>query len=167
MPKLARLLDRDAMRAVLARSLPDGAALGELAIGRVIYKPGETVAVHYEGAVDGTRHDAVATCIAGVDLAARARMPRYRALAQRPNGRSPAAATISYDDETGALVSSLPFDPRLPALAEDAPELSRRLGIALPETLELIGYKPRSRAVLRGDGHVLKACGAIARSGRR
>ena len=162
LPQLERLLDRDAMRAVLARSLPAGAALGELAIGRVIYKPGDTVAVHYAGAVDGARHDAVATCIAGVDLAARARRPRYRALAARANGRSPAVATLSYDDEAGALVSWLPFDPRLPALAEDGPELARRLGtgVTLPEELELIGYKPRSRAVLRGDGLVLKAYGA-------
>jgi ATP-binding cassette, subfamily B, bacterial len=159
-PQLERLLDPDAMRAVLARSLPDGAALAELTIGRVIYKPGDTVAVHYEGAIGGARHDAVATCIAGVDLAARARMPRYRALAQRANGRSPAATTISYDDETGALVSWLPFDPRLPALAEDGRELSRRLGIALPDPPELIGYKPRSRAVLRAGEHVLKTYGA-------
>jgi ATP-binding cassette, subfamily B, bacterial len=162
LPQLERLLDRDAMRAVLARSLPDGATLGELEIGRVIYKPGDTVAVHYAGAVDGARHDAVATCIAGVDLAARVRLPRYRALAQRAGARSPAAATLSYDDEAGALVSWLPFDPRLPALAEDGAELARRLGddVALPEELELIGYKPRSRAVLRGDGLVLKAYGA-------
>ena len=159
-PQLERLLDRDAMRDVLARSLPAGAALGELTIGRVIYKPGDTLAVHYEGAVDGARHDAVATCIAGVDLAARARMPRYRALARRANGRSPAASTISYDDEAGALVSWLPFDPRLPALAEDGQELSRRLGVSLPDAPELIGYKPRSRAVLRAGGHVLKTYGA-------
>jgi len=145
---------------VLARSLPAGATLGELAIGRVIYKPGDTVAVHYEAVVGGVRHDAVATCIAGVDLAARARMPRYSALADRAGGRSPAAAAISYDDEAGALLSWLPFDPRLPALAEDGRELARRLGIALPDDVELVGYKPRSRAVLRGNGHVLKAYGA-------
>jgi ATP-binding cassette, subfamily B, bacterial len=161
-PQLERLLDRDVMRGVLARSLPEGTALGPLAIGRVIYKPGDTLAVHYASAVDGIRHDAVATCIAGVDLAARARMPRYRALARRANGRSPAVAAISYDEEAGALVSWLPFDPRLPALAEDGTELARRLGagVALPDAPALIGYKPRSRAVLRGDGHVLKAYGA-------
>ena len=35
------------MRPVLARTLRGDAELGELAVGRVVYKPGELVAVHY------------------------------------------------------------------------------------------------------------------------
>ena len=153
-PQLERLLDRDAMRAVLARSLPDGAELGELAIDRVVYKPGDTIAVHYAGAVDGARHDAVATCIAGVDLAARARMPRYRALAERAGGRSPAAATLSYDGEAGALVSWLPFDPRLPALAEDRHPARAQA-------------RPRRRAARRARARRLQATRARRAARRR
>jgi ATP-binding cassette, subfamily B, bacterial len=147
LPQLERLLDPDAMRVVLARSLPADAELGELTIGRVIYKPRDTVAVHYSVAVGETRHDAVATGIAGVDLAARTRMPRYRALARSANGRSPATEALSYDEQAGALVTWLPFDPRLPALT------------AVDDETVLLAYKPRSRAVLRSGDRVLKAYG--------
>ena len=153
LPQLERLLDADAMAEVLARSLE--APLGDVAVSRVVYKPGELVAVHYRADVG----DAVATCIAGVDLADRARRPQYAERARRINGRSPAPNPLTYDDEVGALVTWLPFDPRLPALAEPAEELARRLGTGLSDELELIGYKPRGRAVLRLGGLVLKAYG--------
>ena len=61
------------MRPVLERTLRAGAELGALTIGRVVYKPGELVAVHYRTGPG----DAVLTSIAGTDLAARARAPRY------------------------------------------------------------------------------------------
>ena len=64
------------------------------------------------------------------------------------------------DPELGALVTWLPFDPKLPALAEDRAELERRLGLPLHAEPELLGYKPRARAVLRANGLVLKAYGA-------
>jgi ABC-type multidrug transport system fused ATPase/permease subunit len=147
---LATFLDRDAMLPVLERSL--GTELHEPRVSRVIYKPGELVAVHYAVTAGGELRDAVATSIAGVDLAARARAPRYVELARRAN------TPVFYDDEVGALVTWLPFDPRLPALAEPGSELARRLGIESGE-LELIGYKPRGRAVLRLGDHVLKAYG--------
>ena len=157
LPQLERLLDADAMAEVLDRSLE--APLGEIAVSRVVYKPGELVAVHYRARVDGAEHDAVATCIAGVDLAERARQPRYADRARRINGRSPARNPLSYDDEAGTLVTWLPFDPRLPALGEPGDELARRLGAEPTGELELIGYKPRGRAVLRLGGLVLKAYG--------
>ena len=159
LPQLDRLLDGDEMRPVLARTLPDGVALGALAVSRVVYKPGEKLAVHYQAEVDGTAHDAVATSIAGVDLEASARLPRYRELAQRAGERSPGAAPVTYDHEAATLVTWLPFDPRLPALAESGRELARRLGATDGGEPELLGYKPRSRAVLRSGGHVLKAYG--------
>ena len=98
------------------------------------------------------RHDAVATCIAGVDLAARARDAALRALARRVDGRSPAAAPVSYDDEVGALVTWLPFDPRCRRSPRRRRELARRLRHRrrAARRAELVGYKPRSRAVLRG-----------------
>ncbi|HEX5620665.1 MAG TPA: ABC transporter transmembrane domain-containing protein [Solirubrobacteraceae bacterium] len=157
LPQLELLLDGDAMRDVLAGALHPGAELGGVDISRVVYKPGDTVAVHYRAEVDGERCDAVATSMAGVALAESARKPRYRALAQRADGRSP-ADPISYDAAVGTLITWLPFDPRLPALVLDGNELADTLGVDGGE-LELIGYKPRSRAVLRLGDHVLKAYG--------
>ncbi len=157
-PQLERLLDPDAMRDVLARSLAEGSELGEVGVSRVVYKPSETVAVHYRAEVDGERCDAVATSLAGVALAERTSKPRYRELARRADRRSP-AAPLSYDETVGALITWLPFDPRLPALVLDGEELARRLGIDGGEPA-LIGYKPRSRAVLRLGDHVLKAYGS-------
>ncbi len=127
-------------------------------MSRVAYKPHETVAVHYRAAIDCAEHDAVVTGIAGVDLAERARRPRYRELARRAEGRSP-ADPLTYDAEAEALVTWLPFDPRLPALAEPPATLLKRLRLPTEGRLELLGYKPRGRAVLRVNGHILKAYG--------
>ena len=116
------------------------------------------VAVHYRAVVDGETRDAVATRIAGVDLAERIGRRSYAELARKAQARSPAPARV--DPELGALVTWLPFDPRLPALAEGRGELERRLGMALGAEPVLVGYKPRARAVLRANGLVLKAYGA-------
>ena len=143
---LEQLLDHDEQRALIARALGDAGRLGEVEIGRVVYKPGDTLAVHYRAEVDGERRDAVATRIAGVDLA------------ELAGKAGPELAQV--DPELGALVTWLPFDPKLPALAEDRAELERRLGLPLHAEPELLGYKPRARAVLRANGLVLKAYGA-------
>jgi ATP-binding cassette subfamily B protein len=168
LPQLERMLDADAMAEVLDRSLE--ASLGEVTVSRVVYKPGELVAVHYRADVG----DAVATCIAGVDLAERARRPQYAERARRIDGRSPASNPLWYDDDLGTLVTWLPFDPRLPALGETTADLARGLAAGGDESSRrlaarlavrdvgepiLIGYKPRGRAVLRLDGFVLKAYG--------
>jgi ATP-binding cassette, subfamily B, bacterial len=155
---LERLLDAGEQRALLARSLGDEARLGDVEVGRVVFKPGDTVAVHYRAVVDGEPCDAVATRIAGVDLEARIGRGGYAALARKAAAR--AAAPARFDREVGALVTWLPFDPKLPALAEDRGELERRLGTALGAEPVLVGYKPRGRAVLRTNGLVLKAYGA-------
>ena len=159
LPALAALLDPRAARHVLARSL-DGADVGHVEVGRVVYKPGELVAVHCRTGPG----DAVLTSIAGKDLAARASDPRYAGQARRVNGRSPARRPLTYDAGTGALVTWLPFDPRLPALAEPPAALARRLrgeGVELPAgEPELLGYKPRARAVLAAGDHILKAYGS-------
>ena len=160
-PAVERLLDPDAMAEVLARSLPPDADLSGVTVGRVVYKPGELLAVHYRTRVGGAAHDAVVTAVEGADLAASIRKPRYAERARRINGRSPAQNPLTYDDDVGAIVSWLPFDPRLPALGEPAAELARRLGEdADGAEPELLGYKPRGRAVLRLGTLVLKAYGS-------
>ena len=163
LPQLERLLDTSCMEPVLGRSLDTG--LDRLEVNRVVYKPREMAAVHYRVRIEGRDHDAVATSIARADLAAIARKPRYVQLARRVDGRSPATNPLRYDPEAEAIVTWLPFDPRLPALAHDGTELARRLRTVGGTSLEcdgeprLIGYKPRGRAVLRMGRHVLKAYG--------
>ena len=106
---------------MIARSLGGAARLGDVEIGRVVYKPGDTLAVHYRAVVDGEPRDAVATRIAGVDLVEQMGRDAYEELARKAEPRSVAPARV--DPELGALVTWLPFDPRLPALAEDPGEL--------------------------------------------
>ena len=164
-PARERLLDPAAVAASLQRSLGEEATLAGVKVGRVVYAPGERLAVHYVCHVRDERHDIVVTRVANSDLAAIARKPRYEAMARRAGARSPAAAPLRYDLALEALVTWLPFDPRLPALLEPAPRLVRRLasaGVSVEGEVReprRIGYKPRARAVLRLDGHVLKAYG--------
>jgi ABC-type multidrug transport system fused ATPase/permease subunit len=148
----------DERQALIGRALGDARQLGEVEVGRVVYKPGDTVAVHYRAVVDGEPRDAVATRIAGVDLGERIGRRAYAELARKAEPR--AAAPASVDPELGALVTWLPFDPKLPALAEDRAALEERLGLRFGAEPELVGYKPRARAVLRANGLVLKAYGA-------
>jgi ATP-binding cassette subfamily B protein len=159
LPQLERLLDPAAMAEVLSRTLEPGDALSRLDVSRVVYKPHELVAVHYRVAIGEREHDAVVTSIAGIDLAERARRPHYADRARRIDGRSPVPHPLAYDGEVGAIVTWLPFDPRLPALAEPGPELARLLAANADREPELLGYKPRSRAVMRFGTLVLKAYG--------
>ncbi|HWM08994.1 MAG TPA: ATP-binding cassette domain-containing protein, partial [Solirubrobacteraceae bacterium] len=158
LPPLERLLDPGAMRDVLCRTLEPGAGVSDVAISRVVLKPDELVAVHYRVAIGDESHDAVVTGVAGIDLAASARRPRYAERARRIDGRSPARVPLVYDAELGAVVTWLPFDPRLPALGETGAELARRFEVAEGEPV-MVGYKPRGRAVMRLGPLVLKAYG--------
>jgi ATP-binding cassette, subfamily B, bacterial len=164
-PVSERLLDPAAVAASLQRSLGREIPLAHLAVARVVYAPGERLAVHYSCRVGGERHDIVVTRVANADLAALARKPRYEAMARRAAPRSPAPEPLRHDHALDALVTWLPFDPRLPALLEPPPALVRRLeaaGVSVSGDVgepRRIGYKPRARAVLRLDGHVLKAYG--------
>jgi hypothetical protein len=150
----------------LERSLGRPARVGAVRIARLSYKPGERVIVHYEVVVDGRREDAVARAVAGRDLEARARRAPLLELAEKVNGRSPAVTPVTYDGDADALLTWLPLDPRLPALAASPLELARmleELGLdAAPKPAEprLLSYKPGRRAVLRLDGHLLKIYGS-------
>jgi hypothetical protein len=152
LPRLQLLLDTHAMAPVLERSLGRPARVSDIRVARVSYKPGERVSVHYTARVDGRGEDAVARAVVGRDLAARLREPRFVELARRVDGRSPAVAPAVHDPQAQALVSWLPFDPRLPALA-----------LRLGERPRLLSYRPGRRAVLRLGERVLKAYGSAAR----
>jgi hypothetical protein len=169
LPRLGLLLDPEAMAPLLERSLGRPAQLHRVRISRVSYKPGERVSVHYRVVVDGRAEDAVARAVAGHDLEARTRRPRLLELARRVDGRSPAVTPVVYEPAADALLTWLPFDARLPALAEPPQELSRRLraaGLPPPPSQaepRRLSYKPGRRAVLRLDGHVLKVYASARR----
>ena len=127
LPQLGILLDPDLLAPVLTRSLGRPARLDGPWITRVSYKPGERVTVHYRVSVDGCGEDAVARAVAGRNLEARARQPYVRELARRVAGRVPAAQAITYWPDADAVLTWLPLDPGLPALAESPRRLAVRL----------------------------------------
>lgn len=154
------------MAPLLERSLGRRGEVQAVRVSRVSFKAGERVSVHYEVTVDGETEDAVARAVAGRDLAGSARRPRVAELARRIGPRSPAATPVVYEPAADALITWLPLDPRLPALAEPPRVLARRLcqaGAHAPSELpptRLLAYKPGRRAVLRFDGLVLKVYAA-------
>jgi ABC-type multidrug transport system fused ATPase/permease subunit len=157
LPALARMLDPDEASHALERSL-HGERLDAVAVDRVTYKPGARATVHYRVDAGGARLDAVATASAG---GAARDLQRTRAASERAG----AARAPWLDDDLGALITWLPFDPRLPGMGQSAATLTRRLrgaGVAIegePGEPACLAYRPRSLAVLRFDGHVLKAYG--------
>ncbi|HET6547626.1 MAG TPA: phosphotransferase [Solirubrobacter sp.] len=131
-PQLDRLLDRDAAREILTRSLGPGETLGDVTLARVAYRPGKRALAHYRaGAGD-------AVIVTGNEGAG------------------------TYDAGEDVTVTWLPFDPRLPALGAHPDELARRLDLEPDGEPALLRYKPRARAVLRWGDHVLKAYGERA-----
>lgn len=161
LPRLGLLLDADAIAPLLERSLGRQARLEAVRVARVAYEPGARASVHYELLVDGRPANVVAWSLAGRDLAARAQGPRLLELARRIDGRSPAAVPAGYAAEADALLTWLPLDPRLRALAEAPRKLAERLGhtVAGEPTIVPESYKPGTRIVLRLGSHVLKAYG--------
>jgi hypothetical protein len=125
----------------------------------VRYKPGTNIVVDYDVRTrDGPRR-AVLMVAADRDLARRAVRPANRALAAKVNREAGGPPPLAHLPEWSALVQWLPLDVWLPQLAEPASDLARAAGLDLDETgdlARLLAYKPRRRAVLGIDGHVLK-----------
>jgi hypothetical protein len=160
---MPRLLDPEAMASVLERSLGRPAEVSAVRGAYLRYKPGTNLRVQYEVTLGEERHDAVVMIAAAADLARRATKPENSAMARAVAGRSPARDPLVYDGELDALIQWLPLDLALPGLTEPPARLRRRLraaglalGTAAPEPSRL-AYKPHRRAVLRLDGHVVKA----------
>jgi ATP-binding cassette, subfamily B, bacterial len=163
LPALSTLLDPVAMAPRLGASLNGGSEPTDVKVRYLRYKPETNIVVHYDVGLDGgTRHDAIAMIAAGGSLARRAAKPESIALAQLVRTRVPAAVPLSYDPELGCLVQWYPLDLSLPALAHSPTQLRKLLdaaGVAVERSdadPERLAYKPRRRAVLRVDGHVLK-----------
>lgn len=161
LPQMAALLDPERMAAFFGASLAH-AEPPRVEIPYNRYKPGRSLAVHYRVIAHGTTHDAVSMTSSDGDVAALARESGHALRAELVAGRSPALHPLRWDPELRTLFQWLPFDVDLPALAEPPSSLHDRLaeaGVALgPEAGEptILQYRPRRRAALRFDGHVLK-----------
>ncbi len=162
LPQIAHMLDPDAMGSILARSLERDEPLEGVEIRYLRYRHGKNLVVHYEVEVDGIDRHAVSITSSKYDLSGEPATPEHRSRAKLVEGRAPAANPFSYEPELRALIYWLPFDPDLPALSQPPRSLRRRLereGIELASTDGeplLLQYRPRRRATLRLDSHVVK-----------
>jgi phosphotransferase family enzyme len=162
-PQLHDLLRRDAMAAVLERSLRNGATVDDLKLTMIDYRPGSGATVAYGVTVGEECHTAVAT--AGSVLCPGAvRTDTRRAIARALGGADSAIARpLTYDVGLGALVQWYPLDLAMPVLARPVPELLRhvaRSGIAIDPDAgpsRTLLYRPGQRAVVRAGDVVLKA----------
>jgi ATP-binding cassette subfamily B protein len=161
LPQTRVMLDPEAVSSVLARSFDSGAPL-DVGVRYLRYKPGTNLVVHYEVATRGTRHDAVGMIASRDSLAERASRAEIVALARLVASRVAAAEPLAYDAEVDCLVQWYPLDISLPLLARPPETFRQLLGAAglrivgLDEEPERLAYKPRRRAVLRVDDHVVK-----------
>src|SRR5688500_221327 len=159
LPRLRLVLDPEAMAPVLHRSLGPEAALQDVRVQYLRYKPRTNIVVRYDVRVDGRWCDATAMITARRYLGRRAGKPENVSLARLVDGRSPAPMPLHYEPELDVLVQWLPLDLELPALAELPGRLLDAAGVKLRDAggePELLAYKPRRRAVLRIGPHVLK-----------
>ncbi len=161
LPAMADVLDPGVMTDVLARSLGAGTSTPDVRVHYLRYKPETNLVVHYDVGIEGRWHHATAM-IARSDLGRRARKSENRALADMVDGRSPAEYPLFFEPALGALVQWLPLDLSLWALAVPPLQRDQRLsaaGLTLERRGEepaLLAYKPRRRAVVRLERHVLK-----------
>jgi aminoglycoside phosphotransferase (APT) family kinase protein len=162
LPQMRKLLDPEAMRAFLGDTLEVDDTELDVAIPYNRYRPGRSLAVHYEVRVDGTTHHAVAMTSPGEELDQLVGTREHLARVELVTGRAPAPQPLLWDAGLRTLVQWLPYDIDLPALSERPDALRRRLakaGVALApgdDEPVLLQYRPRRRVALRLDGHVVK-----------
>jgi hypothetical protein len=162
-PQLHDLLHRDAMATALERCLRSGAAVDDLKLTLIDYRPGSGATVAYDVTVGEERHTAVAN--AGSVLCPEAVRADTRRAIARALGRadSPIARPLTYDVGLGALLQWYPLDLAMPVLARPLSELLRtvaRSGIAIDADAgpsHTLLYRPGQRAVVRAGDVVLKA----------
>lgn len=157
LPQLAQLLDPEAVADALSAEETSGEVNG-VAVRYLRYKPATNIVVDYDVTTPYGQHRVVAMAASGRNLAARAARPASTSLVERARDRVPTVRPLWYSGALGALVQWLPVDLWLPALAEPPAELARRAGVSVdgePES-QLLSYKPRRRATLAVDGHVVK-----------
>jgi len=120
------LLDIHVMSRVLQRSLGPERAIDALRIHRIRYHPGERLLIHYRADVSGAVRDVVAL-LSARDLSSTPRRPRAHALVAKASGHSMARQPLTYEPDVRTLISWLPVDMKLPALAERPETIRQRL----------------------------------------
>ena len=170
LPQLERLLDPEAMRDVLARSLRDGAGSATSRVSRVVYKPRRAGRRPLPRAIDGARTTPSRPASpASTSPSARAR-PALRELARGASTAARRADPLTYDAEAErardlaavrpAAARARPSRPTSCAARGSAP-----IGGGEPE---LIGYKPRgARGAAPRTATCSRPTGASASSRRR
>jgi ATP-binding cassette subfamily B protein len=162
LPSMRHLLDEEEMASVFGRQLPPGATRPDVRVRYLRYKPSTNLVVHYDVGAGGRWHHATAMIAARAYLGRRAQKPESRRLAELVDGRSGVPTPLAYEARIGALLQWLPLDLSLPALALPPDALRRELeaaGVTIEHAdaeTELLAYKPRRRAVVRLEDHVLK-----------
>jgi ATP-binding cassette subfamily B protein len=161
LPTIDVLLDTVAIAPLLGRSFNGGTPL-EVSVRYLRYKPGTNLVVQYGVRARGNVYEAVGMIGPAGVLARRASRPENAALAELVADRVEAAIPLAYEADIGALFQWYPLDLALPALALPPADLRRTLrsaGLDAEDSTaepERLAYKPRRRAVLRLDGHVVK-----------
>ena len=161
LPLLPLLLDPEAMAPVLRRSLA-GPSAPEVQVAYLRYKPATNLVVRYDVRVGDEGRVAVAFTSSGDSLARRAAKAESRELAHLVDGRAGVGRPLVYEADLDLLVQWYPLDLSLPALALPPARLRgllREAGLEVSDSdtePERLAYKPRRRAVLRLDGHILK-----------
>ncbi|HEX2103542.1 MAG TPA: phosphotransferase [Solirubrobacteraceae bacterium] len=161
-PALPSLLDREAMTAVLGRSVRAGAHVDRVHVLTVDYRPGSGATVAYDVTVAG-RHRVAVAATGPAGGAEAARTPARLAIARALGADAAVARPLTYDAGLGAVVHWYPLDLAMPVLAKPRAELLRlvsRAGVAAEQAAgpsETLLYRPGQRAVVRLGGVVLKA----------
>jgi len=162
LPTLDRLLNVESMTPVVQEMLDPGAADPVVTVERLQYRPQERAAVHYAVHVGPKRYDVVAvTAREGDSLRKHVRVGR-QASATTSQPRLPCRDPLTYDEDLQALIQWFPVDVWIPGLAQPLVNVQAELGRAGVDVPEqghepvLLRYKPRRRATLALDGHILK-----------
>jgi ABC-type multidrug transport system fused ATPase/permease subunit len=157
-PHLAALFDPETVAAAFDAQFERSGCVTGVTIRYVRYKPGTNLVADYDVATrDGARR-AVVMVAADRDLARRAERPAARALAAKVESRAAIPPPLAYLPELDALLQWLPLDVWLSSLAEPIHDLARAARVQVDDGAEwqLLAYKPRRRAVIGVNGHVLK-----------
>jgi hypothetical protein len=161
LPQLGRLLDAEAMAPVLGRMLDGSSAPDAIRVSYVRYRPGRRLLVSYEVQAGSGVYQAVGVAEPAACLGANAIEPGNVKLAKKVAERFPVRKPLAYEPELDALFLWSPLDLKLPALVETPERLRRELvqaGLELEDDdlPRLVKHKPRNRAIMRLDGHVVK-----------
>jgi hypothetical protein len=161
LPKLARLLDTEAMTPVLGRMLDEAASPEAVRIRYVRYRPGRRLLVCYDVDSGDQTYQAVGITEAASALAAKAADRASQKLASKVAERSAVTTPLAYEPDLDTLFQWSPLDLELPALAESPARLRRELvhaGLELEENdvPRLVKHKPHNRAIMRLESHLVK-----------